>query len=62
MNPLSQSHTDRLLSSLVRRGRLAGERDVDVRVVLVGLGEEEVVGRRHFVVIERIDPFALFGF
>ena len=50
----AQFSTDVLL---VGRGRFAGERDVDVGVVLVGRGGQEEVVRRHVTaVIERITP------
>ena len=50
----AQFPTDLLL---VGRGGFAGERDVDVGVVLVGRGQEEVVRRHVAAEIERIDPF-----
>ena len=54
-NFYAQFSTDVLL---VGRGRFAGERDVDVGVVLVvGRGGQEEVVRRHVTaVIERITP------
>ena len=54
-NGFFQFPTDVLL---VGRGRFAGERDVDVGVVLVGRGSQEEVIRRHVTAgIERKDPF-----